>query len=220
MAKTALIFGATGLVGKSLLHNLISDQNYAKIKIFVRKNPEISHPKLEIHVSDFSDIISLKDHIKGDDLFCCLGTTIAKAGSKDAFRKIDYELPVELAMMAAENKVNGLFVVSSLGADSNSSNFYLRTKGEMEEAVKKSGVNTIGVFRPSLLFGARKEFRFGEILGKGVMKLINPLLHGSLKKYRGIEASDVARAMAAAAKNKTGTSIYQSDEIQKIADRK
>jgi uncharacterized protein YbjT (DUF2867 family) len=217
--KTAIIFGATGLIGKNLLNMLIIDQSYDKIKIFVRKKPGLSHAKVEVQVSDLIDIIKLKDLIKGNDLFCCLGTTISKAGSQDAFRKIDYELPTEIAMIAAENKVNGFFVVSSLGADHNSSNFYLRTKGEMEEATKKSGVNSIGIFRPSLLLGARNEFRFGETMGKTVMKLINPLLFGCLKKYRGIEAADVAKAMIAAAReHKSGANIYQSDEIQKIAD--
>lgn len=219
MPKTAILFGATGLVGRNLLNILLPDQNYDKIKIFVCKKPEFVNAKVEIHITDFSDIIKLKDLIKGNDLFCCLGTTISKAGSKDSFRKVDYELPAEIAMIAAENKVSGFFVVSSLGADPNSSNFYLRTKGEMEEAVKKSGVNSFGIFRPSLLLGAREEFRFGETLGKAFMKLINPLLLGSLKRYRGIEAANVAKAMVAAAReNKSGTSIYQSDEIQKIAE--
>jgi uncharacterized protein YbjT (DUF2867 family) len=219
MTKIAIIFGATGLIGKNLLDKLILDQSYDKIKIFVRRKPSLSHAKVEVQVSDLVDIIKLKDLIKGHDVFCCLGTTISKAGSQDAFRKIDYELPTEIAMMAAENKVNGFYVVSSLGADFNSSNFYLRTKGEMEEAVKKSGINSIGIFRPSLLLGKRDEFRFGETLGKATMKLINPLLFGNLKKYRGIEAADVAKAMVAIArKNKTGANIFQSDEIQKIAD--
>jgi uncharacterized protein YbjT (DUF2867 family) len=219
MPKTALIFGATGLIGRSLLSMLIRDQSYDKIKIFVRRKPAISDEKVEIYISDLADIMKLKEHVKGNDLFCCLGTTISKAGSRDAFRKIDYELPAEIAMMAAENKVKGFFVVSSIGADHSSSNFYLRTKGEMEAAVKKSGIDTIGIFRPSLLFGRREEFRFGETLGKAFMKLVNPLLLGGLKKYRGIEADDVASAMIAIARSrKAGTSIYQSDEIQKIVD--
>jgi len=219
MLKTAIIFGATGLIGKNLLNSLILAPGYDKIKIFVRKKPDLNHPKVEIQVSDMVDIIKLKDMIKGNDLFCCLGTTISKAGSQDAFRKIDYELPTEIAMMAAENKVEGFFVVSSLGADYNSSNFYLRTKGEMEEGIKKSGIKSIGIFRPSFLLGEREEFRLGENIAKAAMKLINPLLLGNLKKYRGIKASDVARAMITTAReNKPGASIYHSDEIQKIAD--
>jgi uncharacterized protein YbjT (DUF2867 family) len=219
MSRTAIIFGASGLIGRSLLKLLIADPAYDKIRIFVRKKIDLSDPRAEIHVSDLSDISKLKDQIKGDVLFCCLGTTISKAGSKDAFRKIDYEMPANIAMIAAEHKVQGFYVVSSLGADPVSSNFYLRTKGEMEEAVKKSGLSSVGIFRPSLLLGSRTEFRFGESLGKGFMKLVNPLLFGSWKKYRAIKGSDVAKAMRSAAKeNKAGNSIYQSDEIQQRAD--
>jgi uncharacterized protein YbjT (DUF2867 family) len=219
MSKTAIIFGASGLIGKSLLELLLTDPAYDKIRIFVRRKIDLSNPKAELHVSDLSDISKLKDQIRGDVVFCCLGTTISKAGSKDAFRKIDYEMPSNIAMIAAENKVQGFYVVSSLGADPVSSNFYLRTKGEMEEAVKKTSINSIGIFRPSLLLGSRAEFRFGESLGKGFMKLVNPLLFGSWKKYRAIEGVDVAKAMKSAAKeNKAGISIYQSDEVQQMAD--
>jgi uncharacterized protein YbjT (DUF2867 family) len=219
MSKTAIIFGASGLIGKSLLELLMTDPAYDKIRVFARKKIDLSDPKAELHVSDLVDISKLKDLIKGDDLFCCLGTTISKAGSKDAFRKVDYEMPANIAMIAAENNVQGFYIVSSLGADPVSSNFYLRTKGEMEEAVKKTGINSVGIFRPSLLLGSRAEFRFGESLGKGFMKLLNPLLFGSWKKYRAIEGADVAKAMRSAAKeNKAGNSIYQSDEIQQRAD--
>lgn len=217
--KTALVFGATGLTGSSLLHLLLADSRYDKVKIFVRRKPDFPvSPKLELHVVDLNSPDQYAHLLCGDDLFCCLGTTISKAGSKAAFRNVDFDLPVKIAEAASKNSVSAFIAISSLGADSKSSNFYLRTKGEMEEVVRKFSFKKFAALRPSLLLGSRKEFRFGEIIGKVLMRALSVAFIGNLKKYRAIQANDVSKAMIVIANSNFTEEIFESERIKMIAD--
>ncbi len=216
--KTAIIAGATGLTGSHLLRFLLEDPEIKQVKVIGRKKPELTHPKIKFLSTDFSNIEQINKFIQGDQCFCCLGTTIKKAGSKEAFKKIDREVPVLMAKIATENNVPVFGVVSSLGAKATSSNFYLRTKGQMEEEILQLSFKNTIIARPSLLLGKRKEFRFGEEAGKLVMKALSLLFIGPLRKYRAIEAETVARAIYLLAKNNPGKKIFDSQELEEIGN--
>ena len=216
--RTAIIFGSTGLIGNLLLEELIKSEEYQKIKIFIRQPIEISHAKIEEFVIDFSKPETFLHEIQGDDLFICLGTTIKKAGSVKKMEEIDRDLPLMLASAASSNGVLRIAVVSSIGANQGSSNYYLRIKGEMEQEILKLKFENIAIVRPSMLLGERKEKRAGELVGKVVMKTLHPLLIGKMKKYRGIHGRDVARAMIYILKREQNKNIYMSDELQSIAN--
>lgn len=213
----ALIIGATGLCGKNCLYQLLKDPDYNKIDIWVRKTSGISHPKLTEKVIDFNNIES-QERTDAQHVFCCLGTTIKKAGNQENFYKTDHDYVIAAANIAARSGAEKFLYISSIGANSNSRNFYLRTKGKTEEDLKKVFKGGLIIFRPSMLMGKRQEFRFGELMGKGFMKVFGFLFMGSMKKYRGIKASDVAHAMIYCAKSGTkGLLILPSDKIQELA---
>ncbi len=215
--KTALIIGSTGLIGSHLLELLLASNDYEKVITFVRSASEIKHPKLTQHIVDFDKIETYKDLVQGDDFFCTIGTTIKTAGSKEAFRKVDFEYPSQFAALAAQNKVKQFLIISSLGADVNSGNFYLKTKGEMEEFLKNSSFESVSVVQPSLLLGDRTEFRMAEKVGGFFMKVFSFLFLGKLKKYKPIESTVVAKALLKIAqRNNKGYKIYESDAIQEI----
>jgi uncharacterized protein YbjT (DUF2867 family) len=217
--RVALIFGSTGLVGSWLLNELILSEIYSGIKIFVRNPLNVSNSKVEEILTDFSSPESYSSLVKGDDLYICLGTTIKKAGSVANFEKIDKDLPVEIASIAKTNGVEKIAIISSLGANSVSGNYYLRTKGTMEQAIIDLQFNHSVIARPSMLLGQRDERRIGETIGKVLMKILNPLLTGRFRKYRAIHGRDVARAMIAALQEGSIKAVYESDELQKIADQ-
>jgi uncharacterized protein YbjT (DUF2867 family) len=213
MNMKALVAGSTGLIGELLVKELLADDRVTEVEVLVRKPGIIGHPKLRERVIDFSNILNLKG-LSATHVFCCLGTTIKKAGSQQAFREVDYRYVADLAALAARSGCSNFTVVSSVGADAKSGNFYLRTKGEMEEAVKNSGIPSVVIMRPSMLLGNRTEFRFGESAGKWVMKGVNPLLLGSWTKYRAVEAAAVARAMQRVSmENTPGTRIVEWKEM-------
>ncbi len=214
--KTALIFGATGLTGKALVDQILADDRYSTVRIFVRRPVGITHPKLEAVIDDLSDPGKIAGKIKGDELFCCLGTTLKKAGSKEAFTRVDLGLPAALAKIAHRNGVGKFLVISSVGANPRSGNFYLRTKGMMEEQVGQYNFRQLSIFRPSFLIGKRDEFRFGEETGKILFAVLGFLLVGPLKKYRGIKVETVARAMVTVANNIPAKKVYQSHEIARL----
>jgi uncharacterized protein YbjT (DUF2867 family) len=216
--KTALVFGSTGLTGKALTKLLIKDEDYSLIKLFVRKSGSVNNPKVKeiILENDFSEAAISKDLI-GDDLFCCLGTTMKKAGSKEAFEEVDLNIPIRLSKIAAKNHIEKYLIISSIGASSSSHNFYLRTKGKMEEMLLLSGIKKIHIFRPSLILGKRNENRFGENIGKILYKVFSFAFIGRLKKYKGIEAENIARAMLYVAKGDYKNSTFESDEIATIS---
>jgi uncharacterized protein YbjT (DUF2867 family) len=210
--KTAIIIGATGLIGSTLVEQILENPAYSKVVLLLRKPLNISHSKLIQEVIDFDKPDASK--VIGDDLFCAMGTTLAKAGSKDAQYKIDCTYPYEIGKIAKANGIKQYLLVSSLGADADSSNFYLRTKGDLEQKIKSLGFENFVSFRPSFLLGDRQEFRLGEKIAVVFVKLLNPLMIGGLKKYRGIEASRVASSMQKMAnQGLSGVRFVESDEI-------
>lgn len=219
--KTALIIGSTGLIGLQLLELILESPHYEKVITFVKRDSGIYHPKLTQHIIDFDTPESYKDLVVGDDFFCTIGTTIKNAGSQEAFRKVDFEYPKQFATFALKNKVTQFLIVSSLGADAKSGNFYLKTKGEIQDFLKDSNFKSVSALQPSLLLGNRTEFRLGEKIGGFFMKLFSFIFIGSIKKYKPIESETVAKAMQTLGqKNNLGFKIYESDVIQDIANEK
>jgi uncharacterized protein YbjT (DUF2867 family) len=217
--KTALIIGSTGLIGSQLLNFLLDSNDYLKVITFVKRDTGIKHPKLTQHVINFDKPETYKDLVVGDDFFCTIGTTIKKAGSKEAFRKVDFEYPRQFAAFALQNKVKQFLIISSLGADAKSGNFYLKTKGEIQDFLKNCNFESVSVLQPSLLLGNRTEFRLGEIVGAFFMKSLSFLFLGNLKKYKPIESKTVAKALLKIAQtNNKGFKIYESDAIQEIGN--
>ena len=213
--RTAIVFGATGLVGRALVDQLCNSTQYELITVFVRKNSGIpGRGKINEILIDFERIEDYSDLIKGNDLFICLGTTIKKAGKVSRMEEIDCTLPVKIATIASANMVEKLAAVSSLGADSDSANYYLRIKGEMENGLLGLKFKTIAILRPSILLGVRTERRFGEEIGKILMRVFGIFLVGKLAKYRGIDAKKVAAAMIRILNEKTGIEITESDRLQ------
>jgi uncharacterized protein YbjT (DUF2867 family) len=216
--KTPIIIGATGLVGNELLQQLIADKEVDKIKVFVRKPIPATHPKIEQHVIDFDNSNSYSNLVTGDVLYCCMGTTIKTAGSQEAFKKVDFQYPFDFGKIAKQNGVKTYVLVSSLGADKTSNNFYLRTKGEIEADLTNLKFESLVIVRPSMLLGNRKEFRLGELIGKVVMKTLSFLFFGFLKRYKAIEAEDVAKAMIKLSiSSNVGVTIVLSDKLQHLA---
>jgi uncharacterized protein YbjT (DUF2867 family) len=213
MSKTAIVFGSSGLIGSELLPQLFADPDYDLVIAFVRKPTGIVAAKLEEVITDFKDIDALRSQVKGDVVYCCLGTTIKTAGTEAAFRKVDYELVRWAAVAAAENKVSRFIVVSSMGANADSGNFYLRTKGEMEKAVSALNFSQCVIVRPSMLLGPRKEFRFGEKVGKVVMIAFSFLIPS---KYKAIQAKQVAKAMIATVRENHKSGIIENAELLKF----
>jgi uncharacterized protein YbjT (DUF2867 family) len=216
--RNALIAGATGLVGKQLLSMLLNSNDYKKVYVLSRRPLAEEHPKLEEIIIDF-DRLPEQQLPEVNDVFCCLGTTMKKAGSKEAFRKVDFVYPYELAQKALQTAAEQYLLVSAMGANRRSFFFYNRVKGEVEENISKLiGYKSIHIFRPSLLLGKREEERFGEIFAQKLMRFIKPLMVGPLRKYRGIHARTVANGMLKAAEqHPRGIHIYESEEIKQLA---
>ncbi|MCB0546034.1 MAG: NAD(P)H-binding protein [Phaeodactylibacter sp.] len=217
--KTALLFGASGLVGNQCLHQLLEHPAYHKVISFGRRKLDVEHPQLEQHVIDFSRLEEYAPLLKGHDLYSCLGTTMARAGSREAFFKVDYTYAFESARLAAANGVNQLLLVSAVGADPDALFFYSRVKGELESAVKKLPFWAIHLFQPSVLLGDRRESRLAEQLGGRLALGLDRLTGGELLgKYRPVEAAQVARAMIHVAQRlEGGLFVYPSDEILALA---
>ncbi len=213
-----VIAGATGLVGHTLLQLLLEDESITKVLSLVRRKTKVSHPKLDERVIDFDRIYEFEKELTGQAIFCCLGTTIKKAKSKENFKRVDYLYPLEIAKAARDNLVPQFNIITALGADPSSHIFYSKVKGEVEEALKFLHFDMLNIFRPSLLLGERMESRLAEKVGANITKLINPIMVGSFKKYRGIEAIDVAQAMINVFhSSQKGINIYPSDKIYDIA---
>lgn len=208
--KTAAIAGASGLVGSELLRILLESDKYDKVIALVRNLLPLDHPKLVQQQVDFENPDTL---ITGaDDVYSCLGTTIAKAGSKPAFIKVDYEFPLALAKISLKHGASGFFIVSSMGSDPNSGIFYARVKGELDRDLEALGFKALGIFRPSMLLGPRAEFRLGEKIWKGLMIGLDFMIPA---KWKAVQARDVARAMYVFANSgKHGTHIIPNQEIR------
>ncbi|TWI59709.1 oxidoreductase [Halalkalibacter nanhaiisediminis] len=214
--RKALVIGATGLIGQALIKQLNESGAYQEIHLFVRKPLEISYPHVNSHIVDF-DSLEKSNYPHVDDVFCCLGTTMKKAKSKDAFKKVDYYYPLMIARGALAKGAKQFLVVSAIGANVNSTFFYSRVKGELERDLIELGYPHIHIFRPSLLLGERKELRIGEKLGEYGVKLLGPLLRGRWSNYQAIEGEAVAAAMVQAAltEDEEKVKVYESCQMNK-----
>jgi uncharacterized protein YbjT (DUF2867 family) len=208
-SKKALVLGASGLVGGHLLQQLLDSDHYDQVVSLGRRPLDIQHPKLVQETLDFDQPDPVK--IVGDDLFCALGTTLKKAGSKAAQYRIDCLYPYEIGCIAKQNGVRSYLLVSSVGADANSSNFYLRTKGDLEKRIEGLGFECFVAARPSFLLGDRTEFRLGEKIGIVMVQFLAPIIP---KSYRGVQAASVAKALIQAANgNLSGTRFLENTEL-------
>ena len=214
--KTALLFGSSGLIGGNLLNKLIQNNFYNKIKIFVRAEPEIQDSKIEIIKADFNNLKNHIEDIKGDDCFFCIGTTKQNSPDKNEYKRIERDLPVEIAQIAKANSINSFVYVSSGFADPKNSGAYLRYKGEVEEELKKLNFTKLVIMRPSFLMGNRKEKRYGEKIGIFLFKLLSPLFLGPLKKMKPIHSEKVAKAMIKVANEDIQQSVFESNEIANL----
>jgi uncharacterized protein YbjT (DUF2867 family) len=210
----AIVIGSTGLVGGHLLELLHKNPNITEVVALVRKQTNFPYQKVTCKVLDFDNINP--DLLSGDILFCALGTTIKKAGSKETQYRVDFTYNAEAARIAKSQGVKTVAHVSSIGANSKSSNFYLRTKGELEQLLTQLGFEKTIIARPSIILGERNEFRLGEKIGIVIATLFAPLMVGKLKKYRGVHAQKIARCLIIEALNGNNKKlcIFESDVIQ------
>jgi len=214
--RTALLFGSSGLVGGHLLNQLIKDTNYSKIKLFVRSAPEITDSKVEIIKTDFNNLENHKEDIIGDDCFICIGTTKQNSPNKDEYRRIELDVPKEIAQIAKSNLVNSFIFVSALYANPKGLGDYVRFKGLVEEELKRLNFPKLRIMRPSFLMGDRKKNRASEKIGIFAFKLLSPLLLGPLKKIKPIHSETVAKAMIAVVQNDIQQNIFESNEIVEL----
>ena len=217
-SRTAVVLGASGLVGGYCLRALVDDPDYTRVLTFGRRElPLLTRAKVAQRVGDLGSLTA-QDFAGAQDVFCALGTTIRKAGSQEAFRKVDLELPLRSAEEALKAGAEQFIVVSSVGADAASKNFYLRTKGEMERELARLPFKAVHILRPSLLVGKRAEFRLGEAIGMKIAPVLDLLTFGPLRKYHSMQAEIAGKAMAGAAKSgKRGVFIYEFDPIVSLA---
>ena len=215
--KTALIFGSSGLIGSKLLDLIIENNNYDKIKLFVRSEPTIINTKLEIIKTDFNNLDIHKNSIVGDDCFFCIGTTRKNTPDKNKYIKIEYNLPCEVAKIAKSNSVNSFIYVSSLGANPKASGLYLKNKGQTEQELIKLNFPKLSIIRPSILLGNRKENRFGEKIAIFAMQKLSPLFLGKAKKYKPIKVENVAKAILTIATSNFTETVFESDLLVSLS---
>ena len=217
MKKSAIVVGATGLVGQQLLKKLCEDGRYISVTAIGRNVSVYQHEKLQSVFRSFEQISEADLEIV-DEVFCCLGTTIKKAKSREQFEKVDFEYPMRIASLAKKVGIPHFLVISAMGANEKSAAYYSRVKGKLEIELEKLAFPRLSIIRPSLLLGDRTEFRLGERAGAMVLNLLNPLLVGPLSKVRAISAEQVGEAMVAIAlmENKKGIAIYSSNELQTL----
>lgn len=210
MQKTAIIIGATGLTGSLVLEQLLENQAYGTIKLFSRKESGVQHPKVQEFMGDLLQFENFANDFTGDEVYCCIGTTKKKTPDREHYKAIDIGIPMNAAQLAKKNGVQAFAVVSAIGADANSSVPYNRIKGEMEKAVMEAGVEHTYILRPSMIAGNRKEHRGGEKLAIGVFKIFKFMIP---KKYRMVEASDIAKRMIALCNERGASCVVESKEI-------
>ncbi|MDZ7607724.1 MAG: NAD-dependent epimerase/dehydratase family protein [Cyclobacteriaceae bacterium] len=217
MSKVALVAGASGLIGSCLLAELVKCGEYDMIKALVRKGTTISTQGITLLEVDFDHLDKYREDLQADAVFCCLGTTMKKARTREQFYKVDFIYPSVLGQIALENHSSQFHLISSIGANPKSLFYYSRVKGEIEQAISKLPMPNINIYRPSLLLGKRPEQRTGEQIGALFAKTLAPIILGPAKKYRAIEASVVARAMVKVSLQKlTGKQIFESDVISRM----
>ncbi len=216
--RAAVLLGATGMVGGYCLERLLGDAAYGRVTTLGRRASGRAHPRLVERVGEVERL--LDEHaaeLAGADVFCCVGTTIAAAGSQEAFRRVDHDIPVKAARVASAAGARHFLLVTAAGADAGSRIFYNRVKGETEAAVAELPFQGVALLRPSLLLGERDERRPAEALAQRVAPLLSPLLRGPLRRYRAIHADTVAAAMVRLAREGvSGTRAVESDEIERL----
>ncbi len=218
MNKTAIILGASGLVGSHLLTLLLDNPAYTQVILFNRKASAVKHPKIKEFVVDFCTPQSYQNNIKADVIFCCLGSTKAKTPKPADYRKVDYDIPLFFAQQGEANGVQQFHLISSIGAKVGASNAYLKLKGEVENEIKKQHLTGLYIYQPSFLLGKRLENRPIEKIFLNIVAFLEPLFIGSLKKYRGIRATTVAQAMLKTSLiGASGIHTYTSDKIKNLA---
>ncbi len=218
--KTALLFGASGLIGGHCLRQLLAHEAYGEVRVFARRADFAAHPKLKVYQFDFEAMEAHRADIRGNDVFIALGTTARKAGGKAGFYRVDFTYCYEAARLALENGASQLMLVTSVEADPASPLFYFRVKGELEQAVQSLPYWGIRIFQPSLLLGKRDEFRWSEALVGGVGMVLGRLLGDRMAKYRPIDGAVVARAMIEAAQQlEGGIQVYDNARLQAFASR-
>ncbi len=217
MEKTAVVSGATGLVGRELMKVLLANDYYSKILVLGRRKLDIKDNRIEEIVTDFDQLDAVTDQLNAEDHYCCLGTTLKKAGSKENFKKIDLDYPLELARIAsAGDKFNTFIVVTALGADAESPLFYNQIKGKLEDKLKSLNLRSLHIFQPSLLIGARENFRFWEEVAKFLTVILSFFIIG-LNKFWSIKGEEVAIGMFTAAKQGAhGLFIHKPHEIRDL----
>ncbi len=214
MAKIAVLAGATGLTGGLLLEDLLNDSMYSSVIVLTRKSLQLTNNKIKEIICDVDSIEQHASEIKGDVVFCCLGTTIKKAGSQEAFKKVDYLYPFRLAQIAKANGIPKYIVISAMGSSVNSMVFYNRVKGEMERDIAALNFDAFHIIQPSLIMGERKEHRMGENIAQNLFPIFDKLLIGGLKKYKSIQAAQIAKAMLAISKQESrGVIKHENDEL-------
>jgi len=217
--KTAVVLGATGLIGQHLVQELLQNDLFSKVRILVRRPLNLNHPKADIQVVNFNDEKDIAARIDiGDVIFCCIGTTREKVkGNKTEYRKVDYDIPIITARLGVQHGFSQFLLVSAIGANPVAANFYLQLKGCIEEDITALPFESIHIFRPSLLLGNRQEFRLGERIAQVVVKATSFLLIGAWRKYKPIQAADVAKSMVAAANREiAGVHMYEYDEMKTL----
>ena len=214
--KTALVFGSSGLVGQQLVQQLIQNNSYQKIKLFVRKKDNIQNPKIEIIETKFDNLEILSPEIIGDSCFFCIGTTKKNSPDKTEYQRVELDLPKKIANLAKQNQIQSFIFVSSGYANSKSSGDYLRYKGLVEEELISLKFDNLGILRPSFLLGNRKEKRIGEKIGIIIFQILSPLMMGPLKRMKPIHVKTVAGAMIKIAQSELSQTIFESDEVVKL----
>ena len=217
--KTALIFGSSGLVGNQLFNIIIQNNNYTHIKLFVRSESKNNNSKVEIFQTDFTNLKKHKDFIAGDDCFFCIGTTRKDTPDKNEYRRIEYNIPINIARIAKSNAVGSFVYISSISANSSSSNSYLKNKGQVEEELNNLNFPKLAVIRPSLLLGKREKHRLGESVAQYATQRLSSFFLGNLKKYKPIQSQYVAKAMVAIAQNNYQKTIFESNQIEEIGKK-
>ena len=219
--KTAVILGSTGMIGGYLLDLVLADEYFSTVRVLVRRPLQKKNDRMEVKLVDFNDAESFKLALEGcDTIFSCIGTTQKNVkGNNELYRKIDFDIPLKAARFGRDAGCTKFILISSVGANSKSGTFYLRLKGELEEAIQKVGLDEVHVMQPSMLLGERTEKRTAEKIMQGTMKLLNPIFRGSIRKYRAIHGKTVAAAMLRLAKkDKPGFYQYTYDEIKRLGN--
>ncbi|MEH6936895.1 oxidoreductase [Bacillus sp. JJ664] len=218
MKRKALVVGATGLIGKNVVNQLIQNEAFEKITILVRKSSGLNHENLEEIIVNFDRLEEYEQYFQVNDVFSCLGTTIKIAKTKENFRKVDYDYSLKVAELASKANVQNLLLISSMGANSHSNIFYSKVKGEVERDVRAFHFSGLFIFRPSLLLGERIEIRLGEKVAEKISTIMPFIFTGPLKKYKPIKGETVAKAMINCALSGTkGELIMESNGIDSIS---